>query len=64
MAKINIYFEDLRETAQETMREAVQEELTNSQLIDPRSGHAADEVIEDYINRSNFANEFLIAESF
>ena len=64
MAKINIYFEDLKETAQETLREAVHEELINSQLIDQRSGAAVDEIIEDYINRFNFANEFLIAESF
>lgn len=63
MAKINIYFEDLQETAQQTLREAVQEELLNSEVIDQSNGPAVHEIIEDYINRCNFANEFIIADS-
>ena len=64
MAKINIYFEDLKETAQQTLREAVQEELLNSQVIDRSSGAVVNEIIDDCINRCNFVNEFRIAESF
>ena len=62
MAKINIYFEDLKDTAQQTLREAVQEELINSQVIDQSNGAAVKEIIDDYINRCDFSNEFTIAE--
>jgi hypothetical protein len=64
MAKINIYFEDLKQVAQQTLREAVQEELINSQVIDRSNGAAANEIIDEYISRCDFSNEFTIAEIF
>ena len=64
MAKINIYFEDLNEGAQEALREALQEEMMTTGATDPHNGSAIGEVIDDHINRCNFVNEFTIAESY
>ena len=64
MARINIYFEDLNEGAQDALREALQEEMTGTGAIDLNSGPAVDEAIDDFINRNNFANEFTVAESY
>jgi hypothetical protein len=64
MAKINIYFEDLNEGAQEALREALQEEMMATGAVDPHSGSAVGEVVDDMINRGNFANEFTIAEGY
>ena len=64
MAKINIYFQDLNEGAREALREALQEEMAATGAIDLNSGPAVDEVIDDFINRCNFANEFTLSESY
>ena len=64
MAKINIYFEDLNEGAQEALREALQEEMMATGAVNSSSESAVGEVVDDMINRCNFANEFTIAESY
>ena len=64
MAKINIYFEDLNEGAQEVLREALQEEMMATGAVDLNNESAVGEVIDDMINRCNFANEFTIAEGY
>jgi len=66
MAKINIYFGELNEDAQNEIWQAVREELKDeiqekqedNSEISPET--IENEVIDDYINCHNFANEFII----
>ncbi len=62
MARINIYFEDLKQGTQEVLREALHEEMMATGAVDPNSESTVNEVIDDMINRCNSANEFTIAE--
>ena len=64
MPKINIYFEDLNDGAQEAIREAVQEELFKSGVTDSNSEILTTEMVDDYINRCNLVNEFTLAEGY
>ncbi|XOB41567.1 MAG: hypothetical protein ACKKMS_02505 [Candidatus Nealsonbacteria bacterium] len=66
MAKINIYFQDLNENAQQEVWQAVKEELEEDIKneiefqpdLDPQT--IKSETIENHINCHNFANEFVI----
>ena len=55
MAKINIYFEDLNEEAQQRIIEEIKAEMKEEDGKIP-----TDEMIDDYINRNNGANTFEI----
>ena len=59
MTKINIYFQDLNKEVQNKMREEVRRELKEAGDFSPEV-YVDDEVVDDYINRHNFANEFEI----
>jgi len=66
MAKINIYFDELNEDARNEIWEAVREELKNEiqemKEDNPEIGPETieHEVIDDYINCHNFANELIV----
>lgn len=57
MATINIYFEDLNKNAQERAREEVRRELKEDGDFSPED-YVSDEIVDDYIKKHNFANEF------
>ena len=66
MAKINIYFEDLNEQTKDELwqevraqiKEEAREFVENNPHLDIQSIES--EMIDDYINEHNLANEFII----
>lgn len=66
MAKINIYFEELCDSSKEELRKVLNEEMKEEIEVaigehsdnDPED--IRDEVIDNFINVHNFANEFVI----
>lgn len=66
MAKINIYFEDLNEQTKDELwqevraqiKEQAREAIKNNPHLDLQSIES--EMIDDYINEHNLANEFII----
>lgn len=68
MARIIIYFQDLKDEAQDEIRQAVRDEFIAEGELEPRRENETQEdfeerlgeVIEDHINRNNFSNEFFI----
>jgi len=66
MAKINIYFQDLSEEAQQEVVKELEEKLSgeihDAWDLNPQIDFETtkQEMIDDYINTHNFANEFII----
>ena len=66
MAKINIYFDELKPETQaelyEELKEELKEEIEETKKFNPQLSPETVEakVIDDYINTHNFANEFII----
>ena len=68
MPKINIYFQDLKESAQGQIWQAVQDQLLAQEMIEPKKDDESEEVfearlqesIDHYINTHNFAHEYSI----
>lgn len=66
MAKINVFFQDLRPEVREEiywelrnqLREEIDETREDNPDIDPETIEA--EVIDNYINTHNFANQFVL----
>lgn len=68
MAKIIIYFQDLKDETRDEIWQTVREELIDNGDIEPRREDETEAEFEervlgevdDYINRHNFANEFFV----
>lgn len=68
MVKINIYYQDLNQDAQEEIWQKVQNEFISSGIIEYGDEDETEEdfnarlseTIDDYINCHNFANEFVV----
>ena len=68
MAKLTIYFQDLKESSQCQLWQALQAELLAQGLVEPRQEYESEtafqarlqEEIDYYINTHNFSQEFCI----
>lgn len=68
MVKINIYYQDLNQDAQDEVWQKVQNELISNGEVEYRNEDETEDEFQDrlneeidyYINCHNFANEFII----
>ena len=66
MARVNMYFEDLNERAQEEVRREVRERIKESarECVEDNPNFdlqsIESEMVNNYINRHNYASEFVI----